>query len=309
MKKLIWKIVLPLSLILISTITMWRYVLIVDGVDEILTGFPVPYICPGWHTSLSYQIFISEFIIDFFIYFAFSFLIVLLVNRFIWKIRTSKKIIITLYIISGILIADPIFLLGLSDHIYRFKSDFDSKTLESGIKFRHSGFERPDLEKYVLIQQDYYKRLDNSWDSIVDKENIQVKFVKQADNKYLGFSPTKRIEDVNFIDSVLVLNEMESDRLFQIISDSTNFDKNKCGLDIYFVHSGFIFSTNDTLYGAVHITYGMDCIEFTPDLNSSISWTLNEKGKGEMVDLIKEIDKQRPPNTLGIKAQLSSKKK
>ena len=298
MKKLIWKIVLPLTLILISTITMWRYVLIVDGVDEILTGFPLPYICPGWHTSLSYQIFISEFIIDFFIYFAFSFLIVFLVNRFIWKIRTNKKIVIALYIISGFLIADPIFLLGLNDHVFKFKSDFDSKTLETGIKFWHSGVERPDLEKYVLIQQDYFKRLDNSWDSIIDMEDILVKYVQQSDNKYLGFGPTKRIEEVNFIDSVMVLNKMESDRLFQIISDSSNLDKNNCGLDRYFVHSGFIFSTNDTLFGAIHMTYDLDCIEFTPDFNLSTSWTLTEKGKETMTDFINEINKQRTPNNV-----------
>jgi hypothetical protein len=290
MKKLIWKIVLPLTLILFSTITMWRFVLIVDGVSEILTGFPLPYICPGWHTSLSYQIFICEFIIDFLIYFAFSFLIVFLVNRYIWKIRSNKKIVIALYIISGLLIADPSFLLGLNNHTYKFKSNFDTKTLETGFKFWHGNVERPDLDKYVLIQQDYIKRLDYSWDSKINRNNIQIKYIKQADNKYLGFSPAKRIEEVNFIDSVVVLNEIESDRLFKIISDSLNFDKNKCGIDRYFVHSGFIISTNDTLHGAIHITYEMDCIEFTPDLNSSTSWTLTEKGKEEMRDLINEIN-------------------
>lgn len=301
MKKLIWKIVLPLTLILISTITMWRYVLIVDGVDEILTGFPLPYLCPSWHTSLSYQIFISEFIIDFFIYFAFSFLIVFLVNRFIWRIRTSKKIVFALYIISGILIADPIFLLGLSDHVYKFKSDFDSKTLESGIKFWYFDIEKPDLEKYVLIQQDYFKLLDYSWDSIIDKNKFEIKYVKQADNKYLGFSYTKRIEEVNFIDSVVVLNKAESDRLFQIISDSLNFDKNNCGLERYFVHSGFIVSSNDTLLGAIHLTYNLDCIEFTPDLNSSTTWTLTVKGKKMMLDFINMIDKKRTPNNVYAK--------
>ncbi len=301
MKKLIWKIVLPLTLILISTITMWRYVLIVDGVDEILTGFPLPYICPGWHTSLSYQIFISEFIIDFFIYFAFSFLIVFLVNRFIWKIRTNKKIVIALYIISGFLIADPIFLLGLNDHVYKLKSDFDTKTLETGFKFWHGSVERPDLDKYVLSQQDYIKRLDYSWDSIIDNNRFEIKYVKQADNKYLGFDPTKRIEEVNFIDSVVVLSKMESDRLYQFISDSLNFDKNNCGLDRYFVNSGFIVSTNDTLFGAIHLTYDLDCIEFTPDLNSSTSWTLTLKGKETLIDFINEINKQRTPNNVYTK--------
>ncbi len=298
MKKLIWKIVLPLTLILFSTIKMWRYVLIVDGVDEILTGFPFPYICSGWHTSLSYQIFISEFLIDFFIYFSFSLLMVFLVNRFIWKIKTSKKIVIVLYIISGILIADPIFLFGLSDHVYKFKSDFDIKTLERGFKFWHIGVERPDLDKYVLSQRDYNKRLDYSWDSIFDRNSLQIEYVKQADNKYLGFSPTKRIEDVNFIDSVVVLSNVELAKLFQIISDSLNFDKNECGLERYFVHSGFIISTNDTLLGAIHMTYDLDCIEFTPDLNSSTSWTLTEIGKETIMDFIIEINKQRTPNNV-----------
>lgn len=301
MKKLIWKIVLPLTLILFSTITMWRFVLIVDGVSEILTGFPFPYICPGWHTSLSYQIFIGEFIIDFFIYFAFSFLIVFLVNRFIWNIKTNRKIVIALYVISGLLIADPIFLLGLSDHVYKIKSDFDTKTLETGFKFWHSNIERPDLDKYVLIQQDYIKQLDNSWDSIITRNDFQIKYVKQAENKYLGFSPTKRIEEVNFIDSVVVLSEVESGRLFQIISDSLNFDNNNCGLERYFVHSGFIVSTNDTLIGAIHLTYDLDCIEFTPDLNSSTSWTLTEQGKETMMDFINEINKQRTPNNVYTK--------
>ena len=301
MKKLIWKIVLPLTLILFSTITMWRFVLIVDGVSEILTGFPLPYICPGWHTTLSYQIFISEFIIDFLIYFAFSFLIVFIVNRYIWKIRTSKKIVIALYIISGFLIADPMFLLGLNDHVYKIKNDFDTKTLETGFKFWHSNVERPDLDKYILSQQDYIKRLDYSWDSIIARNEIQIKYVKQAENKYLGFSPTKRIEEVNFIDSVMILSKIESDRLFQIILDSLNFDKNNCGLERYFVHTGFIVSTNDTLLGAIHLTYDLDCIEFTPDLNSSTSWTLTVKGKETMVDFINEINKQRTPNNVYTK--------
>jgi hypothetical protein len=270
---------------------MWRYVLIVDGIDETLIGFPLPYICPGWHTSLSYQIFISEFLIDFVIYFVFCFLIVFVVDRFIWEIKTGRKIVIALYIISGFLIVDPIFLLGLNDHVYKFKSDFDTKTLESGIKFWRTGVERPDLDKYVLIQRDYIKRLDYYWGSLNEKNNFEIKYMKQSDNRYLGFSPTKRIEDVNFIDTIIVLSETESKKLLQIISDSLNFEKNNCGNDRYFVHSGFIISTNDTLHGAVHMTYDLDCIDFTPDLNSSSSWTSTEKGKLKIKDLINEIEK------------------
>jgi hypothetical protein len=192
-------------------------------------------------------------------------------------------------------------LLGFGDHVYKIKSNYDTKTLETGFKFWHGSVERPDLDKYVLIQQDYIKRLDYSWDNIIARNENQIKYVKQAENKYLGFSPTKRIEEVNFIDSVAVLSVIESDRLFQIISDSLNFDKNNCGLERYFVHSGFIVSMNDTLLGAIHLTYDLDCIEFTPDLNSSTSWTLTEKGKEIMMDFINEINKQRTPNNVYTK--------
>lgn len=297
MKKLIWKIVIPMTLILFSTITMWRYVLIVDGGDEVLTGFPLPYICPGWHTSLSYQIFISGFLIDIVFYFFFCLFVVFVVNRFIWEIKTGRRIVIALYIISGLLILDPIFLLGLNNHVYKFKNDFDTKTLESGVKFWHFGVERPDLNKYALIQQDYIEQLDYSWDALNDKNNSTIKYVKQAQNPYLGFSPTKRIDEVNFIDSIIVLSQTESKILLQIITDSLNFEENNFGQDRYFVHSGFIISTNDTLHGAVHMTFDLDCIDFTPDLNSASSWTLTEKGKLTMKNLINKIEKQRTPNT------------
>lgn len=298
MKKLIWKIVLPLTLIVFSTISMWRFVLIVDGPSEILTGFPLLYICSGWHTSLSYQIFISEFVIDFFIYFVFCFLIVFFVDRFIWKIRTRRKTVVIFYVIALFLSVNPFFLLGLDDHVYKMKRDFNTKTLEKGFKLWHSVVEKPDLGKYVLIQEDYIKQLDCSWDSLIDKDNFQIKYVKQVDNPYLGFSPTRRIEDVNFIDSIVVLSEAKSNKLLQIISDSLNFEKNKCELDRYFVHSGFVISTNDTLLGAVHMTYDLNCIEFTPDLYSSSSWTLTEKGKEAIIDLINDIEKQRKPNNV-----------
>ncbi|HEY0656583.1 MAG TPA: hypothetical protein VGD65_25795, partial [Chryseosolibacter sp.] len=68
MKTLTWKFVLPLTIISFSTITKWWYVEI-DGYKEVLRGFPFPYIAPGWHTSLSWQIFIGALLTDLLIYF------------------------------------------------------------------------------------------------------------------------------------------------------------------------------------------------------------------------------------------------
>ncbi|WP_234859378.1 hypothetical protein [Aquimarina aquimarini] len=47
MKKLIWKFILPITIISFTLFTKWWHVLVLDGPDEILTGFPFPYKCNG----------------------------------------------------------------------------------------------------------------------------------------------------------------------------------------------------------------------------------------------------------------------
>ena len=64
-------LILPLSIISLTIFTKWWYILPVDAPDSMMYGFPIPYSCNGWHTSLSYQIFIFEFIVDLLIHFAF----------------------------------------------------------------------------------------------------------------------------------------------------------------------------------------------------------------------------------------------
>jgi len=66
MAKLISSLVLPLTIIFFGAITKWRYVAVEDGPNEFLHGFPLPFMCRGWHTSLSLQIFVSELVFNFF---------------------------------------------------------------------------------------------------------------------------------------------------------------------------------------------------------------------------------------------------
>ena len=60
MKRLILRLILPLTLILFAIITKWSYGVIVDGTDEFFYGFPLIYKCDGFHTSLSTQYFLIE---------------------------------------------------------------------------------------------------------------------------------------------------------------------------------------------------------------------------------------------------------
>jgi hypothetical protein len=80
--------VLPLTVISFGTITKWWYALPVDAPDTMFTGFPFAYACPGWHTSMSLQIFVTEFIIDFLTYFLLWFVLIFCIDHFVTKVKT-----------------------------------------------------------------------------------------------------------------------------------------------------------------------------------------------------------------------------
>ncbi len=95
MKKLAWKLVLPLTIISFVVFTKWWIVDVVDGPQETLIGFPFPYNCPGWHTSLSLQIFVWPLMIDLLVYYTFWLVLIFVINRYVREIRPSKSVTTT----------------------------------------------------------------------------------------------------------------------------------------------------------------------------------------------------------------------
>lgn len=142
--------VLPLTIISFGIFTKWWYVEIDGEFHEFLTGFPLPYYCPGWHTSLSYQIFILAFIIDLLAYFIFWFFVVYFINRFIKNLEVSGLILIILFSVSILFTALGVLKAINSDNIYTFEKEFESVTLKSVYKF--SWEKKPDL-RYDLTKK------------------------------------------------------------------------------------------------------------------------------------------------------------
>ncbi|WP_127122329.1 hypothetical protein [Chryseotalea sanaruensis] len=148
MKQLLWKLILPLTIISFTIFSKWWYVHIIDGSDEILTGFPLPYMCRGWHTSLSLQIFVLGLIIDLLTYFAFWFMLTFIIHQFIVKIKLNKTLTIFLLIISGFLSVVMILIGSNSDNIYTLHMDFESEIHETGYKFIWEKEPQHDYSKY-----------------------------------------------------------------------------------------------------------------------------------------------------------------
>ena len=148
MKQLTWKLVLPLTVISFVTFTKWWYVDFIGGQEEILTGFPLPYVCPGWHTSLSLQIFVSELIIDILTYFTFWFLIIFLMTKVFKELKVPHILTFTLLSIAGLISLFLVLMAINPDNIWTTKREYEMEKLETGYKFIWEEQTRPDYYKY-----------------------------------------------------------------------------------------------------------------------------------------------------------------
>lgn len=134
MKKLVFNLVIPLTVISFILFTKWWYVQVVDWVDEIMIGFPLPYTCPCFHTSICQQVFILELVADLITYFLFWLFVVLFVNRFIIKINPKKVVTIVLYAITILATSGYIFFFFF-DHTLYARRDFEIKIIHTGYDF------------------------------------------------------------------------------------------------------------------------------------------------------------------------------
>lgn len=125
MKKLTWKLVLPLTVLSFMFVTQSWYVYVVDVANKYMTGFPLICSGQGFHTSMSIQIFVAEFLFNLFVYFLFWFVIVFLFNHFLLEIKIRKIIYRLLIFLSVLTIALYASMLTISDLEFKLTRDFD----------------------------------------------------------------------------------------------------------------------------------------------------------------------------------------
>ena len=145
MKKLTFRLTLPLTFISFGIITKWWFGIAIDAKDVFLYGFPLIYKCEGFHTSLSTQYFLTEMIINLLTYFVFWLSITWTISKF-WKINIPKLVSNVFWIGFGVLFLGFVFLSNDLDDKYLLKRDFDVKIFDSGITF--FGNHSTDREKY-----------------------------------------------------------------------------------------------------------------------------------------------------------------
>lgn len=143
MKKITPALVVPLAIILMALFTKWWYVDVEDGPDSVLIGFPFPYVCDGWHTSLSLQFFVLEFIADALIYFLFCYLCIFLIHRY-KPFRPQRIMTATLWVFAALILALGLLMSASKDNIYLVKRDFRMKIRATGYTITLIHKERPE---------------------------------------------------------------------------------------------------------------------------------------------------------------------
>ena len=137
---------MPLTIISFTIFTKsWQVE--IDGYRNILWGFPLPFVCSGWHTSLSLQMFVFELIVDVLVYFLIWFFIAIIATKTVKSFHVHKSVTITLLAISGVFTIILTLLAINPDNIYTTTRPFDIKIMETGYRLMWQDNIRHDYDK------------------------------------------------------------------------------------------------------------------------------------------------------------------
>jgi len=132
----------PITVILFILFTKWWIAFITDGPDYVMYGFPLIYKSPAFHTSMAQQYFVMELFIDFLVYFTIVSAFLFSINKFIFKIKLKKKLIISIYLIATLLLGIEILFATVFETSFSIRRDFGTDIKQTGFKFYFSERER-----------------------------------------------------------------------------------------------------------------------------------------------------------------------
>lgn len=135
MKTLTLRLVFPLTIISFAFVTKWWYALPEDAPETIYKGFPLVYSGAAWHTSLAYQVFVMELLIDWLTYFLCWFLLTGCIRRFWFNLNPSRLATSLLWGISILILAYYISIASLVENAYDFKRPYSMKIIATGYEF------------------------------------------------------------------------------------------------------------------------------------------------------------------------------
>ena len=290
MKKIIWQLVIPITVIIFASIDRWTYALVIDAPSTVLNGFPFISSAEAWHTSMATQIFIFEFLSNLFIFFTVIFLIIYSAYRVFKMTQVNKWIYIPLWVFTiPLIILAPVGVLMFDDIIFTHR-DFKIEILDQKYYLSWTGYKRPKLEDYIKTQKHYKKSKNEiNWSTIWNFK-INHKIIKRSPNPFLqsGYT-TKKIERIVFIDSIKKLKHHKLIELQKIILDTNNLYKNDNKDYRFVVNNGIVFFNKDNeMSGSMSFNYDFEDIYFNPKFRNKNSWGISESAREKIKRILNE---------------------
>lgn len=148
MKPIILKYILAITVLSFVCVTKWWYVLVVDGTDEVMYGFPFIYMCKGFHTSMSLQFFMLEFFDNLFCYFLFWYVLFYLIDRFVARVRINRIVSVSLNSLAVLTVLFALFFVIDKNNLFFVKRHFDIEIMETGYQVVGQNPKHQDYCKY-----------------------------------------------------------------------------------------------------------------------------------------------------------------
>lgn len=133
-------------------ITKWWFALPVDGPDKLYWGFPFPFMGEGFHTSMSYQFFVIEFIVDFAIYVLVWTLLLFILSKSLENMYMHKVLSKIIWSLAIVLIVGFSFYMRISNPMFHIKRSYDWNVLQTGYIFIWQTTPRPDISQFQPLE-------------------------------------------------------------------------------------------------------------------------------------------------------------
>ena len=143
-RKKVLNLALPLTIIFMAVVTKWWFAIPVDGPDKLYWGFPFAFMGEGFHTSMSYQMFVLEFIADFTAFFSFCVILILSVYKWLPNYKLPSLVFKIIWSLALVLCVGFGGLISISNPVFHIKRPYDWKIIETGAVFIWQNTPRPD---------------------------------------------------------------------------------------------------------------------------------------------------------------------
>jgi hypothetical protein len=151
MKKLIFRLVFPLTFISYMIFEKWWYVLVFDGPDKTVYGFPLINCSQSFATSLQFYYYVFETVVNITVFSLFWFAIIFIFDKYIKPITISKLFAkISIVLLCFYLIGFTYFSIELDNQFF-IKRDFEVKVIDKGYHFIWTDF-KPNYSKINVEQ-------------------------------------------------------------------------------------------------------------------------------------------------------------